>query len=449
MAVVKEAFSKTDTDTEELTDSEQEYSAEVEDESYPLHSPKRRQRGKLSGWQGIAIGLGMGIVFTAGAMTLLPKLSSSTAKGGASPPPQQESKTSQSVTIAQAQTTRVARTLSTTGTVAARDLLPVLPQTTGLQIQQILVNEGDTVKAGQVMAILDNSVLQTEIAQAVAAVESKQAVVRQTQAALAQARATRAEAQRNAERYQGLANQGAISRQESETRLTTAVTATEAVRVAEANIGSAQADVRSSLARVEQLKTQLSQTIVRAPAGGIVAEKTVQIGDVSSGSQKLFSIIRSGVLELQALVPAVQLPQVRIDAPAVITSDTDSRVRLSGRVREIAPLVNTESRQATVRIDLPPTSFLRPGMFARAAITTTTALGVTVPAKAVLPQPDETAIVFLLASEGTVRTQRVQVGEVLKDGRMEIKSGLKAGDRVVVEGAGYLKDGDRVNVISQ
>jgi RND family efflux transporter MFP subunit len=302
------------------------------------------------------------------------------------------------------------------------------------------------VEAGQVMAVLDNSVLQAQLDQAKADVESNRAVVQQRQAALGQARATLAEAQTNLQRYQQLAQAGAIARQELETRATAAATAREAVRLQQANISSAQADVRSSEARVQQLQTQLGQTIVRAPASGIVAEKIARIGDVANPSQKLFSIIRNGQIELQAKVPAIQLPQVEISAPVLVTSDTDNRVRLQGQVREIAPLVNEQSRQATVRIDLPPTSLLRPGMFARAAITTTTTTGVTVPAKAVLPQPDGSAVVFLLTGEDTVQAQKVEVGEVESGGNVEIQSGLKPGDRVVVAGAGYLKDGDRVRI---
>lgn len=433
-----------DANADEAKKLEQTWSAEQEAE-FDLPLPqKTTPQGMLSGWRGVALGLGLGIALTAGGMTLLSNRPSTAKK----PETPQQVAPSLTVTVAPAQTTRVARTLNTTGSVAARELLPVLPQTTGLQIQQVLVEEGDVVKAGQVMAVLDNSVLQAQIAQAEAELQSSQAVVQQRQAALQQARATLTEAQSNASRYRTLANQGAISRQELETRLTTAVTATEAVRLAQANIASAEADVRSNQAKIRQLRTQLGQTLVKAPAVGVVAEKIVRIGDVANGNQKLFSIIRSGQLELQALVPATQLNQVRVGASAGITSDTDSRVRLTGTVREIAPLVNAESREATVRIDLPANSFLRPGMFARAAITVSTETGVTVPTKAVLPQPDGTATVFLLTGENTVQARTVEVGEVERGESVEVLKGLQPGDRVVVEGAGYLKDGDSVKVVT-
>lgn len=409
-------------------------------------SPRRREKGRRAGWKGVAIGIGLGIALTAGVGTVLPKLAS---KGKPETKTQQQATApSQTVTVATAQSSRIARTLDTTGTVAARDLIPVLPQTTGLQIKQILAAEGQEVNAGQVMAVLDDSVLRTQLDGAKADVESKQAIVQQRQATLQQNRATLADAERTLQRYQTLVKEGAITRQEYDTRATTAATSREAVRVAEANIGTAQADVRSSVARVQQLQTQLGQTQVRAPVSGVVAEKIANVGDVTNGTQKLFTLIRNGALELQAEVDETKLPQVRIDAPALITSKTDSRVRLSGRVREISPLVNKDKRQAIVKIDLPPTTLLRPGMFARAAITTTTNTGVIVPSKAVLPQSDGSASVFLLSGEDKVQARRVELGGSVNGDSVEIKNGLQPGDRVVVAGAGYLKDGDRVQVVA-
>lgn len=418
---------------------------EVDKERYSVTpvgnlKPKRRFQ---SWFPPLLLGTGLGIAIALGGIRFTSRPSQPSATQ-----PKQTQAVSMSVTVAPVESTRIARNLSVTGTVAADELIAVLPQTTGLQIEQILVDEGDFVKAGQVMAVLDSSVLQQQINQVKADVESKQAVVRQRLAALAQSQASQKEAERTLERNQQLANAGAISRQELDTRATTAATATEAVRVAEANIYSAQADVRSSQARLQQLQTQLGQTQVRAPAAGIVAEKNIEIGNVA-GNQQLFSIIRDGKLELQAQVPAIQLPQVQIGAPAKITSDSDRRVNLQGRVREIAPLVNAQSRQAIVKIDLPNTSLLRPGVFARAAINTTTVSGIAIPAKAVVPQSDGSSTVFVLTNQDKVQAIPVEVGEILNDGRVEIKKGLKAGDRVIVAGAGYLKNGDRVRVVKK
>lgn len=463
----------------------------------------------------LLLGTGLGVAISVGGMRLLSHRSTGKTQAVASQSAQKVAP-SMTVTTAIVETTRVARTLYTTGTIAAQDLTPVLPQANGLQIKKILVNVGASVKAGQLMAVLDDSLLQDQIRQAKADVEarqadvaskqaeiaskqaavasnqaavaSNQAIVQQRQADLAQARAKLKEAQINFKRNQELAAQGAISRQQLDTATTNLATATEAVRLADANIrsaeanvksaqanigsaqagvksaqanvSSAQASVKSSAAKVEQMKTQLGQTLVRAPVSGVVAEKLASVGDVTGvppqtqigtvvgGSQKLFSIIQDGKLELQAQVPQIQLSQVRVGASVQVTSDADRRVRLQGRVRDIEPVVNQQRREAMVKIDLPPTQVLKPGMFARAAITTTTTVGLAVPQKAVQPQPDGSAIVFMLSSEDSVRAQKVELGEILIGDRVEIKRGLKLGDRVVVEGAGYLKDGDKVRIVN-
>ncbi|WP_367579361.1 efflux RND transporter periplasmic adaptor subunit [Nostoc sp. PCC 7107] len=449
------------------------------------------------------VGIGLGIAIALGGVGVLTQFPLRQQKAVADKVPPQANPV-MTVTVAPVEATRVSRTFNTTGTIAARDLIPVLPQANGLQVKIIPedIKEGTYVKKGQVLAILDDSMLQAQMGGARAEIESKQAdvgsrqasmvsqeatvesyqaIVRQKKADLAQAKAKLEEAQKNYLRYRKLAIAGAISLQELDTRAYTVKTAIEVVRVAEENIRGAQAnvlsaqantgsaeaniykakaDVRSSVAKAIQLQTQLQQTVVRAPISGIVAEKLARIGDVTGippqtqvgtvigGTQKLFSIIRDGRLELQADVPEIQLPQVEIGAAVQIFSDIDNRVQLQGRVREIQPLVNDKRREATVKIDLPLTNLLRPGMFARAAITTNTEIAMVVPRKAVQPQADGSAMIFTLSSDDLVRSQKIEVGEPINNELVEIKNGLQLGDRVIVDGAGYLKDGDRVRVIT-
>ncbi|MFM7440199.1 MAG: efflux RND transporter periplasmic adaptor subunit, partial [Snowella sp.] len=131
-----------------------------------------------------------------------------------------------------------------------------------------------------------------------------------------------------------------------------------------------------------------------------------------------------------------------------ITSDADSRLKLQGQVREIDPTVDTESRQGTVKVELPQNSTLKPGMFLRAAVVTAESTSLTVPMGAILPQTDGSAIAYKLKPDGTVKAQPVEIGEILPNQQIEIKQGLQAGERVAVKGAAYLKEGDRVSVAS-
>ena len=579
-------------------------------------------RGK---WQGLIIGIGIGVIASLVSMQVSRQKQKTEANTTSTQAIKGAIETNlaptMSVTVARVELARVERTLNATGSVVAFDLLPVLPQVSGLQIQQVLVEEGETVTQGQVMAILDDSVLKSKINQAksqvasarsqveqrravhsktkvgveqaiaaweqaraerdgvkatitqaqagkdeaIAALKQAQAsrddafaalkqtqasrddafaalrqtqasrddtlaFVAQTEARLSEAQANEEQTLRDFERYQTLRGEGVISSQELETRSTATKTAREGVRVAKANINSAQAkvdiaeanidsaqakvdiagsNVRSAEARVEsaqaslsstiaqlrsaeakvnsakanissaqaevnsalsninsamssvssdearleEKQTQLSQTLVKAPANGILAERIARVGDVSSSSKKLFSIIKDNQLELQLEVPETQLPQVKIGTKVNISSDADSRIKISGIVRQIAPLVNEQTREATVKIDLPNSDLLRPGMFLRAKITTATNQGLKIPAKAVLPQTDGQSIVYVLQSNNKVKAMPVEVGKILgknsdlANAEIEVKKGLDLGNKVVLAGAGYLKDGDIVKVI--
>ncbi|WP_392531999.1 efflux RND transporter periplasmic adaptor subunit [Nostoc sp. C117] len=481
---------------ESVSEVEVEQPVTSEDGSFLNKSDQKQTRVWL---KPLFLGAGLGIAIAFAGMAILSHLPSRQPSAVAD----KKVNPAMTVTIATVQTGRVVRTLKTTGTVAARDLIPVLPQTNGLQIKSIPedVKEGAFVKQGQVLAVLDDSVLQNQISQARADVESKQAdvqsrqadlaskqsdlassqaIVQQKQADLAQAKAKLEEAAKNYQRYQQLADSGTISKQELDTRSYAVKTAIQVVNLSQENVHSAQAnvrsaqsnignakasinkakaDVKSSVAKVQQLQTQLGQTVVRAPVSGAIAEKLARIGDVTGvppqtqagtvigGTQKLFSIIQDDKLELQAKVPETQLTQVKIGASVQITSDVDRRVRSQGRVREIQPQINDQRREAIVKIDLPPTTLLKPGMFARAAITTNSAMKIVVPQKAVQSQPDSSVIAFTLSGEDIVHTQKVELGDPANGDKVEIKSGLQLGDRVIVDGAAYLKDGDKVRVV--
>ncbi|MBD1913356.1 efflux RND transporter periplasmic adaptor subunit [Leptolyngbya sp. FACHB-16] len=412
----------------------------------PFEEPESDRIRRQARWKYTLIGLGIGVALMTGWGAIASRRSEPIATRPTVAAP------GQSVTATAVAITPVTRTLNVTGTVAATDLLPVLPEVTGLQVQRVLVSEGQTVQSGQVLAELNNSVLQAQLRQANAEVASAQATVQQQQAALAQQQATLAEAESNQRRYQQLFNQGAISQQELESRTTAATTARETVGAAQAAVNSAQAEVQSRQAQVQQLQTQLSQTVVRAPAAGVIAESLAKVGNVTSASNQLFTIIQNGNLQLEAKVPETELPQVRVGESVRVTSDSDRRVNLQGEVREIDPLVDPQTRQATVRISLPESPLLRPGLFLRAAVTVQTAQAMTIPADAVLPQNDGNSIVYVLQDDNTVRATQVDVGvrtvsEDPNQTRVEIRKGLEIGDRVVVEGAGYVRDGDRVQIV--
>jgi HlyD family secretion protein len=400
-------------------------------------------------WGGLLLGLGIGVLLTLVGTRLLGRTETPVSE---SEPADQTAIATQTVTVATATAATVADTLTVNGTVQATDLLSVSPQASGLQIQQLLVREGDTVQAGQVLAVLDDAALQADLRQAQAQLTVSQTQVTQRRAALAQAQANVAEARQNLERIQSLADQGAISQQELTRQQTQVATSQESVSLAQAEVESAEAGVRSQQAAIDRLQTQLSQTTVRAPVAGVVAERRATVGDVSAPATPIVTLIQNNQLKLSAQVPQAQLSQVSPGSSVAIRSSTDGRIQLQGTVQSIDPLVDADTRVAVVNITLPPSDLLRPGMFLRGDITTGSRQGLTIPAAALQPQPDGTTQVFVLTEGNGVEARTVELGNrIAANGdtaaQVEILQGLQLGEQVVTSGVGFLQDGDVVRVV--
>ncbi|MEM1279859.1 MAG: efflux RND transporter periplasmic adaptor subunit [Cyanobacteria bacterium P01_H01_bin.152] len=400
------------------------------------------------GYGKLLIGVGLGVAIALIGSRFVG--GSSTAGEEADPAGTVSQISAQTVTVAPVQRQLVAQRLTVTGTVEPADLLAVTPQISGLQIQTVLVDEGDAVAAGQPLVVLDDTDLRTQIQQAQAQIQVAEAQLQQQQANLAQARAQQAQAEVNRQRYQSLASQGAVSSEELDSRSTEAITARESVGVAEANVASATANIRSAQSDLEQLQTQLTRATVVAPADGIVAERPASVGDVSSTASQVVALIQGNQLELLAEVPQAQLSQVQVGAPVTVTSSTDSDVRVDGAVQEIQPLVDPETRTAQIVVRLPGSDRLRPGMFLTAEIQSGQRPGLTIPTTALLPQPDGSVRVYVLGPDQTAMARSVEIGARIpgeEDGdRVEILQGLDRDEQIIVAGASYVQDGDVVTV---
>jgi len=414
-------------------------------------SPRRQSGwsdGLVSGPKGLLLGLMMGL----GLAFVGAQISGREPAAEVAPGAMEAQVASASVTTVKAQRSPIQATIAANGTVEAFDLLSVAPRASGLQIEAVTVREGDRVTQGQVLAVLDDSVLRAQIQQAEAQVVSTQAQVAQAQARVAQDEAEAAEADNSYERYVSLFSQGAISEEALEARRTELTTAQQSISSSIAAVDSAEATVRSAQAEVERLMTQLSQTEVLAPASGVIAEKNATLGDMASTGSPLFTLISGDQLELAMTVPQTQLAKVNPGASVQITASSDPNLQLQGSVRTIDPVVNAQSRKATVKVSLPDSDRLRPGMFLQANIVTGSRQGVVVPAEAVLPQSDGSFVVYTLEA-GTAKANTVAIGDRIPakgvaPAQAEVISGLAPDAVVIVEGASYIQDGDSVDVVS-
>ncbi|MCW8175954.1 efflux RND transporter periplasmic adaptor subunit [Verminephrobacter aporrectodeae subsp. tuberculatae] len=318
------------------------------------------------------------------------------------------------VSTAQPQRSSVPLRLAANGSVAAWQEASIGAESNGLRLTRVLVNVGDRVAAGQLLATFSDASVQADLAQ--------------VRANLLEAQAQAAEAVANAERARSLQATGALSQQQIE-QFTTAG------QTAQARVAAAQAGVE-----VQQLR--LAHTRVLAPDSGVISARAATVGAVVGSGSELFRMLRRGRLEWRAEVTASELRRVQPGTKVSVSTADGSTVE--GSVRMVAPTVDPLTRNALVYVDLPAHAHLRAGMFARGAFALGESDALTVPQEALVLR-DGFAYVFVLDAGQRVQQRKVQTGRRAAD-RVEVLAGLDAQASVAVRGAGFLNDGDLVRV---
>ncbi len=319
------------------------------------------------------------------------------------------------VTATQPQSATLPLKVAANGNIAAWQEAIIGTEANGLRLAEVRVNVGDAVKRGQVLATFTPDLLQADVAQV-------RAVVAEAEAALAEAAA-------NAARARELASSGALSEQQINQFMT-------AERTAQARL-----DAQRAQAHVQRLRLQ--QTQVLAPDDGVISARSATVGAVLPAGQELFRMIRQGRLEWRAEVAATDLARLAPGQAARVTPAGGSAVR--GKVRMLAPTVDTATRNGLVYVDLPAPGTARAGMFARGEFDIGSSPALTLPQGAVLLR-DGFHYVLRIGPDSRVLQTKVEVGRRAGE-RVEILGGLQPDARVVATGGGFLADGDLVRVV--
>jgi RND family efflux transporter MFP subunit len=309
---------------------------------------------------------------------------------------------------------QVARTLSATGTLAARRDMPVGVAGEGGMIARVLVEPGQWVNAGQTLAVIERSVQSQEAQQLAASVEV--------------ARADARLAQQELQRAQALVSRGFVSKADVERRTAARDAANARVRVAQAQLGG-------SRARIGRLD-------IRAPAAGLVLDRRVEPGQiVSAGSGALFRIAQGGQMELLARLPQSDLATLSVGVPVTVTP-VGSQLSFDGQVWQISPVIDPQTRQGVARISIPYNRELRPGGFASASIKAGATVAPLLPESAVLTD-DAGTYVLIVMPNNTVQRRSVRIGTVTDKG-VVIAEGLNGDERVVQSAGAFLNPGEKV-----
>jgi RND family efflux transporter MFP subunit len=312
----------------------------------------------------------------------------------------------------------VTSTVAFTGTINARDETAIGVEGEGARVAAVLVEAGDRVRRGQLLARLDTSVAQPQL--------------RSIEAALEEARAAAQLAEADARRAESVAASGALSAQEIERRRSAAV--------------SAEAKVKVAAAQLAESRARLARTEIRAPSDGIILTRDAEVGQLAtSASGPLFRLGRGGAIEMRGVVAEQDLPALAPGQVATVRITGVERA-FEGKVRLLGAVIDPQTRLGSVRIDLPADPVLRPGAFARAEV------AVSRDSRPVLPQTallaDERGNYVLIVGAGDkVERREVRVAGTRNDG-IVVAAGLSGSERVVTTAGAFLREGEKVRTVS-
>ena len=315
----------------------------------------------------------------------------------------------------------IGNTLSADGTISAKDIANVSAKVNGVAIERILVEEGQSVKAGQVLAIFDTDAVEQQILQA--------------EADVAEAQATLANASADAARILPLLDIDAISKQEADRYRTSKL--------------QAEASLQASRARLNTQRLSLNNATVVAPVSGVISEKLAEVGMVAGG-EPLFTIIKGGILEWQADIDPKLIGEVQVGTAVKVNLPNNQSVM--GQVRRIAPTADN-NRQITIYASLAANSAARAGMYQTGEFLLGSANTQTVPNSAIVSNDgyDYVMLVTDISSQndktvGRIKQLRVTLGERLGEG-VAITEPIPADSRLVKQGGSFLNDGDLVRIV--
>jgi multidrug efflux pump subunit AcrA (membrane-fusion protein) len=349
-----------------------------------------------------------------------------------------------------------------TGSLAGDQQTDVAPQTAG-KVVEVGVDIGSPVRRGQTLVKLDDSEFKLRVNQSQAQVDQAKAGVRQAEekiglrpsqafdpnkvAEVASAKVSLDLAEKNLKRAEKLIESGDVSRsfydqqraqrdqlqQQYDAALAQARQNYAAVDVARTNVANAEAQLALA-------KKNLSYAVILSPIDGYVTERTADLGEYVSPTQKVATVVRINPLRVRIDVPEQAIQEVSVGQSVSATTSAWPDKSFSGRVARIAPNVTANSRTLTVEAEIENSSgALKPGQFATVRILQPRPVAaVLVPAKAVVTEAGVSRV--FVVKDGHAEQRLVQLGQTEGD-LIQVKNGVTADEKVATSNLEQLGDG--------
>ncbi|HJQ27463.1 MAG TPA: efflux RND transporter periplasmic adaptor subunit [Blastocatellia bacterium] len=382
-----------------------------------------------------------------------------------------------SVRVAEAERGTISAEVTALGTIYGREQATVSPKISA-QIKSMPLVRNRRVKAGEVIATLEARDLQAQRAEAAAALDEALANLRllsggtipeataQDEKAVRDARANVNNARATYERRLQLFERGGISKKDLEASQLALTTAENDLRAAEAaarlhqtqsnpnNRSAATSRVKQAQDRLANLDTQLSYAVIRAPFAGVITDQFQYQGEFAAAGAKLFNIADDSEVIVKAPVADTVAASLRAGHPATVLPQDDPDEKIEAKVSLISPATDPQSRTVEVWVNLKnPDRRLHVNSAAKVVVTTNTVTdAVIVPAAAVTlkaTNADEGMVMVVeedpAAHEKVAHETKVTIG-IRTPEQIEITSGLRGGETVIIEGNYALPDGTKVEI---
>jgi len=327
--------------------------------------------------------------------------------------------------------------LQAIGTVEAKKEAVLSAKITGA-ITAFRVDEGSFVKKGDVLLTIDAADISAKRQEALQVKAEGQAALREADAEMDETKAALDNADINYERISNLYKEQAVTKKELDDMSAQHKMAEAKVEQVAARRKQVEAKIAQAEAGINQADTILGYSVIRSPINGVVSAKMANTGEMASPGRPLLKVMDGSDLRLVATVKESYAAAIKKGNTVKITVDALGPTEPSGKVAEILPAADPATHSLTVKIDLPKTDGLRPGMFGRAWIPVGTRRVVMLPQGSLVDKEGMQGV-YVVGGDGILRFQAVRLGSW-----MEALAGLSGGEKVAVGELGKLKEGMRV-----
>jgi HlyD family secretion protein len=349
-----------------------------------------------------------------------------------------------SISVMTAEKKPIAEDLNVTGSFAAGELVLVSPLIEGLAVTEFLVEEGDKVTKGQVLARLDGASLDIQIQQAQANLEGNSSTLAQSKNSIEQAQISLEKADSDLQRTKKLRTSGVATQQTFDQVQASFELANAALNGAKLALATSKASRAGLQAQMDSLQLSKARTEIKAPVDGYISKRTVQIGGIASGSKApMYEIVANGTVKLLAEIPESNLPRMKVGQKATITVNGYDKP-FEGEVKLISPVVNETTRIGLAHIRVADDVRIPLGTFGRAKISLAAAEGVALPLTAVTFGDNGPTV--QIVKDGHVQVRKVITG-LVGTNDIEITDGVVPGEIFVARAGSFVRDGDAVTPV--